>query len=221
MVAFVEAELRTRVDYVVAEQIGISGRRHSHWLLSAHGLQDLRKTLQVWLFHRAGYCRVLPFARGAAYYISRYFAHGDHRWDIRIGDSKQSSATVTVGKIDVARSASLPKSFFSTSGISKHLVAFDEKKLGDEAAASYTAILNDFLDYLMPISPGSYWKISCFLLRKIVGCQKTSDEISLTQIQGGTGLSRDTVVAGLKYWKEVGLVRRVGRPGVRGLCDGR
>ena len=117
LVAFLERDLREIVDYVVVDEFGsLAGRFHQHWLLAAKGLDAYpTRTIRKWLFTRAGYSRVLPFKRGAAYYIGQFVRYGLARveWDFRIGIRTQLSHTLApTGKRDVAVSANLPKNVF-------------------------------------------------------------------------------------------------------------
>jgi hypothetical protein len=90
LIEHLERELDTRVDYVVADQLGERlGRLHQHAILAAPGLAEYsRKEMWQWLDERAGYSRILPFEQGAAYYIARYIGRDVNRcdWDLRIGD---------------------------------------------------------------------------------------------------------------------------------------
>lgn len=63
----------------------------------------------------------------------------------------------------------------------------------------YTAIANEILEQLVKLRiPASEKDIMFFVIRKTYGFQKKEDRISLTQFQKGTGLSRVTVVKGVK-----------------------
>jgi hypothetical protein len=117
LIAHLEGELGSRVDYVVADQLGDrGGRLHQHAILAAPGLAEYSRTsIWEWLKERAGWSRVLPFEQGAAYYISRYIGRDINRcdWDLRVGDPGHSGQIVLpVGGTDLVLSSALPKSFF-------------------------------------------------------------------------------------------------------------
>src|SRR3990167_3921345 len=64
---------------------------------------------------------------------------------------------------------------------------------------SFTRIVNEVLDELVKIPLlGKEFAILLFIIRKTYGFQKTSDIISLTQIEKGTKTGRPTVVKTLK-----------------------
>jgi hypothetical protein len=73
LIQYLEQVLGERIDYVVADQLGsLNGRFHQHALLSGKGLADYpRPKIAGWLNRRAGFARVLPFEKPAAYYLSR------------------------------------------------------------------------------------------------------------------------------------------------------
>jgi hypothetical protein len=116
-ISHVEAQLGTRLDYVVADQYGrMRGRFHQHCLLAGEGLDDYpRRELEEWLRRRAGYSRILPFEHGAAYYVSRYIGRGIQHanWDLRIGNQKEDGNEISkCGGLVVATSAELPRGLF-------------------------------------------------------------------------------------------------------------
>src|SRR3984893_11606390 len=77
--------------------------------------------------------------------------------------------------------------------------------------------LPDFLlDHVMPLAPHPHWKVLLVIWRKTVGWDKHIDCISLSQLQRGAGVCRDTVLAAVKFWEAAGLVSRIGRSGFRG-----
>jgi len=115
-----EGEIGSRVDYVVADQLGDQfGRLHQHALLAGQGLAEYPRTqIWSWLQERAGWSRVLPFQQGAAYYISRYIGRDINRceWNLRIGESRLLDLDpFAVGGIDIAQSVCMPKAFFHNS----------------------------------------------------------------------------------------------------------
>ena len=114
LIRYLEGELCSPVDYVVADQLGtLNGRLHQHFVLAARGLGEFQRK-EVWnfLFERAGFNRILPFEQGAAYYVGRYIgravAHCD--WDFRLASHPpQSPLPCITGRIDIARSPEMPK----------------------------------------------------------------------------------------------------------------
>jgi hypothetical protein len=120
LIAYLEAELGSGVDYVVADQLGERlGRLHQHAILAGQGLAEFPRTqIWEWLQERAGWSRILPFEQGAAYYISRYIGRDVYRceWDLHIGDRKLVDLDPSsVGGIVVVQSATMPKTFFHNS----------------------------------------------------------------------------------------------------------
>jgi hypothetical protein len=120
LIAHLEGELGSCVDYVVADQFGNRlGRLHQHAILAAKGLAHYPRTgIWEWLMERAGWSRVLPFEQGAAYYISRYIGRDMNRcdWNLRIGDrSLAEVAPTAVGRRVIAESVQMPKAFFHNS----------------------------------------------------------------------------------------------------------
>jgi hypothetical protein len=85
-----EAMLEEPLDYAVADQLGnVNGRLHLHALLAGKSLEhSQRRHVESWLAKNAGYSRVLPFERGAAYYLGRYIGRDsvDCEWDVRVGE---------------------------------------------------------------------------------------------------------------------------------------
>lgn len=81
----------------------------------------------------------------------------------------------------------------------------------------YVPVHNFFFDQVMPRVSGNEFKVLLFIWRKTVGFDHWEDWISLSQIEQGTGLCRDTVLDALDFWVETGLVRRLGRRGIRGV----
>lgn len=120
LVTHLESELSSRVDFVVADQLGDhEGRLHQHAILAAPGLAEYSRTsIWEWLKEKAGWSRVLPFEHGAAFYISRYISRDMNRceWNLRIGDRQLCEINpLAIGGVDVTASADLPKAFFHNS----------------------------------------------------------------------------------------------------------
>ena len=120
LIAHLEGELDSRIDYVVADQFGERfGRLHQHAILAAQGLAEYpRKRIWEWLKEHAGWSRVLPFEHGAAFYISRYIGRDMNRceWNLSIGDRQLCEIDVSaIGGVVVAESANMPKAFFHNS----------------------------------------------------------------------------------------------------------
>lgn len=113
-----ERELSSPIAFVVADQQGdIGGRFHQHGLISGKGLDRYpRRSVEKWLGTNAGFNRVLPFRKGAAYYISCYIGRNLDKaeWDVDLG--KTSLAQPTKGGAVVrASSAELPQSYYHQS----------------------------------------------------------------------------------------------------------
>jgi len=63
----------------------------------------------------------------------------------------------------------------------------------------YTAIANEIIEKLAKLNlTSSQWQVLMFILRKTYGWHKKEDNISLTQIEEGTNLSRPTVCFAIK-----------------------
>jgi hypothetical protein len=119
-VAHLESEVGSRLDYVVADQLGDRfGRLHQHAILAAQGLSEYsRNEIWKWLKERAGYSRVLPFEHGAAYYISRYIGRHVNRcdWDLRIGARHLVELDPSaIAGVSIVNSANMPKAYFHNS----------------------------------------------------------------------------------------------------------
>lgn len=117
LILHLEQQLGTRVDYVVADQLGcINGRFHQHAVLSGVGLDAYpRRGIWKWLKERAGWSRILPFLEGASHYIARYIGRDANRceWFPRVGEESTGIIrSADIGKITVARSIELPSKFF-------------------------------------------------------------------------------------------------------------
>jgi hypothetical protein len=114
---YVENSVGAPIDYVVVDQYGSrTGRFHQHALVTGRGLDRYpRRHLESWLLRNAGYSRVLPFERGAAYYVGRFIGReaAGLEWDLRIGrEAEKRSLSVDVGRMVVAKSADLPSDLF-------------------------------------------------------------------------------------------------------------
>jgi hypothetical protein len=114
-----EAWLGERVDYVVMDQYGqVNGRFHQHALLAGIGLDRYpRREMESWLCKNVGYSRVLPFERGAAYYLARFAGRDLHRaeWRVRLGNEDVRVDLPPRRGVVVACSADLPRSAFHQS----------------------------------------------------------------------------------------------------------
>jgi len=116
-VTHLESELSSRVEFVVADQLGrVNGRYHLHALMAADGLEEYpRSEIEAWLRKRAGFSRVLPFKHGAAYYIGRFIGRGilDAEWSIDVGPENTTKDHETkLGKNVIVQSAALSHSSF-------------------------------------------------------------------------------------------------------------
>lgn len=71
----------------------------------------------------------------------------------------------------------------------------------------YTVFDNVLLDHVMPIIKLSSWAVLCFIMRKTIGWQKESDEVSYSQIKSGTGIKSDaTIRSAIEELENNGLV---------------
>lgn len=93
MLAWLGRELHCSPEFILAHQFGeLNGRIHLHCGLSWPNLFAYRwKPLQQMLWRKAGYNRILPWEKDAAYYIARYIGRDAHRanwrWNVEIGES--------------------------------------------------------------------------------------------------------------------------------------
>ena len=120
LISHLESELASRVDYVVADQLGsLNGRFHQHAILAAVGLDAYPRTeIWKWLKPRAGWSRILPFEQGAAYYISRYIGRDANRcdWYPRVGaEQPRACAELGIGRVNIVNSAIVPRECFKQS----------------------------------------------------------------------------------------------------------
>jgi hypothetical protein len=107
-IAYLEEASGGRVDFAAAHQLGsANGRLHLRELVSAERLSaETSRDVEAWLAKRAGFSRVLPYERGAAYYLARYVGRRtrDCEWDVRVVDQemKQVHAPAKWGEVIVA-----------------------------------------------------------------------------------------------------------------------
>jgi hypothetical protein len=115
MIRWIERQVHARVEFFLAHQLGsLNGRLHLHTGLSWPGLFEYRwKPLQEFIWDRAGFCRILPWKEGAAFYLSRYIGRSvsDCHWDFRIGHDS-FRPPMPIGGHDVAVSAPMPSTEF-------------------------------------------------------------------------------------------------------------
>jgi hypothetical protein len=115
-VSELSARVGARVDYIVGDQYGeLHGRFHQHALLAANGLDALPcKQLEGWLRKRGGWSRVLPFERGAAYYLAKYIGLNldAAEWTVQVGRQAIGREKDEVGRIVIAKSADLSSALF-------------------------------------------------------------------------------------------------------------
>lgn len=73
---------------------------------------------------------------------------------------------------------------------------------------NYTEVPNAFFD-MLPTMKESELKVMLFAIRNTFGWHKSADEISLTQFQDGTGMSRQGVLNGIEQAKKRGILREL------------
>lgn len=85
---------------------------------------------------------------------------------------------------------------------------------------AYTQVPDAVFDQLMPVLSGAEFKVLLYIVRRTFGFKKLEDDISLQQIisgiktkdgrvlDGGTGLSRDSVTKAIKSLEEKGVILR-------------
>lgn len=76
----------------------------------------------------------------------------------------------------------------------------------------FTVFENIVIDYIMPFISPSAWKILSFIVRKTTGWQKDRDELSISQIEYGTKLSRPTITKGINELEDLCMIKVI-RPG--------
>ena len=85
----------------------------------------------------------------------------------------------------------------------------DETSNGTELG--YSRIPNGLLEILLPILGEAELKIALFVSRKTHGWHKESDDLSLSQFEEGTGLSRPAVVSGIASLVKRGVLIKTAR----------
>lgn len=70
----------------------------------------------------------------------------------------------------------------------------------------YTAIPNELLDTFLPLLGEAELKVALFVARKTFGWHKRDDDLSLSQIAKGTGLSKPAVITATASLAERGLL---------------
>lgn len=71
----------------------------------------------------------------------------------------------------------------------------------------FTVFENIVIDYIMPFVSPSAWKILSFIVRKTTGWQKDRDELSISQIEYGTKLSRPTITKGINELEDLYMIK--------------
>lgn len=117
LIEHLEREISSPIAFVVADQYGNAGGRfHQHALVSGRGLDRYpRRKVGKWLRTNAGFNRVLPFKRGAAYYLANYIGRNleQAEWTLEMGGTQSVHPhQQKAGGIEVARSANLPSDCF-------------------------------------------------------------------------------------------------------------
>jgi hypothetical protein len=110
MIRWIESEVHCSVDFFVAHQFGEqNGRLHLHCGLSWPNLFEYRwKDLQAMLWKNAGFNRILPWEKDAAYYIARDIGRDAHhaRWQWNVGTSEPSVRLLRpIGRVVVTPSS--------------------------------------------------------------------------------------------------------------------
>ncbi|HBQ59415.1 MAG TPA: hypothetical protein DD671_07270 [Balneolaceae bacterium] len=67
-----------------------------------------------------------------------------------------------------------------------------------EIGYPFTAYPNYSIDKIMPVIDGNTFKVLTVIVRKTIGFHKKHDKIALSQFEGLTGLSRNTIIKSLK-----------------------
>ena len=73
-------------------------------------------------------------------------------------------------------------------------------------ALTYTTIPNELLDTFMPVLGEAELKVALFIARKTFGWHKQDDDLSISQIAKGTGLSKPAVINATASLVERGLL---------------
>lgn len=90
--------------------------------------------------------------------------------------------------------------------------------IGGALKPNCTQCPNDILDRLLPILSPSQFKLVMAIVRKTYGWHKKSDDISLTQLERMTGMSRQTVIDASAPLRASGFIV-IGRSGRRGVLN--
>jgi hypothetical protein len=104
-----ERETEGPVEHFVAHQFGsLNGRLHLHCGVSWPDtlFQWRWKDFQKWAWKEAGFIRILPWEKSAAFYLSRYIGRDIHEshWDFRVGP-EPARKVLPVGRQVIAFSA--------------------------------------------------------------------------------------------------------------------
>lgn len=95
----------------------------------------------------------------------------------------------------------------------------DTEKLNMNIKPNHTQIPNYYIDFLMAELSPPTWKVLCYIARRTFGFQKSTDRISLTQMQkgikkrdgtvldNGTGLCRNSILKALSELEEKGVLQ--------------
>jgi phage replication O-like protein O len=89
---------------------------------------------------------------------------------------------------------------------------------GEALKPNCTQCPNEILDRLLPILSPSQFKLVMAIVRKTYGWHKKSDDISLTQLERMTGMSRQTVIDASTPLRASGFIV-IGRSGRRGVLN--
>ncbi len=89
---------------------------------------------------------------------------------------------------------------------------------GESLKPNCTQCPNEILDRLLPIISPSQFKLVMAIVRKTYGWHKKSDDISLTQLERMTGMSRQTVIDASAPLRASGFIV-IGRSGRRGVLN--
>lgn len=69
-------------------------------------------------------------------------------------------------------------------------------------------VSNHLFDYVMPMIGANAWKVLCFIFRKTRGWGKEADDLSLSEIQTGTGIkSEHTIIDATGRLEEAGYIK--------------
>lgn len=76
------------------------------------------------------------------------------------------------------------------------------------ADPTHTQFSNDALDYILPVCSPACWKLLSAIIRKTKGWHKDEDELSYSQLEALTGMTRPTVAGAVKEALSAGYVKR-------------